>query len=194
MVVRQGRVRQRGRWFQGQDECSESQQCGGGFLYPHRWARTSHAGCLNRVLLQVQKWIKADEGFLFNPTAINQRSHTDINPSQTSCSRRQWRKRTCGQPRFPQIHADDPVHEPQHWHVPGSHGIIIGLLNHCLGESRDSPTPPPPEPKTNPTPTRQMTMTEGTIGWIFSRKSNLFPFFFCKQIHRQENRNRSVLQ
>lgn len=46
----------------GQDECSESQQCGGGFLYPHRGARTRHAGCLNRVLLQVQKWIKADEG------------------------------------------------------------------------------------------------------------------------------------
>lgn len=46
----------------GQDERAESQQCGGGFLYPHRWARTRHAGCLNRVLLQVQKWIKADEG------------------------------------------------------------------------------------------------------------------------------------
>lgn len=46
----------------GQDERAESQQCGGGFLYPHRWARTRHAGCLNRVLLQVQKWIQADEG------------------------------------------------------------------------------------------------------------------------------------
>lgn len=46
----------------GQDKRAESQQCGGGFLYPHRGARTRHAGCLNRVLLQVQKWIKADEG------------------------------------------------------------------------------------------------------------------------------------
>lgn len=118
---------------------------------------------------------------MFNPTAINQRSHTDINPSQAGCSRRQWRKWTCGQPRFPQIHADNPMHEPQHWHVPGSYGIIIGLLTHFLGGSRGSPTPPLQSQKTYPTPTRQTMMTEGTIGRIFSRKSNKFPFLFANR-------------
>lgn len=66
------------------------------------------------------------KGFLFDPTAINQWSHTDINPPQSICSRnQQWRKWTGGEPRFSPNHAGDSMHGSQLWDAPGSNGIII---------------------------------------------------------------------
>lgn len=37
----------------GQNKCSEPQQCGRRILHPDWRAETGHAGCLNRVLLQI---------------------------------------------------------------------------------------------------------------------------------------------
>lgn len=70
----------------------------------------------------------SQKGFLFDPTAINQWSHTDINPPQSICSRnQQWRKRTGGEPRFPPNHAGGSMHGSQLWDAPGNNGVITDL-------------------------------------------------------------------
>lgn len=86
------------------------------------------------------------------------------------------------------------MHEPQHWHVPGSYGIIIGLLTHCLGESRGSPAPPLQSQKNIPN-TNKTNGDDRRDNWmVLLKEIKSISLFICKQIHWQENRNRSVLQ
>lgn len=94
------------------------------------------------------------KGFLFDPTAIHQWSHTDIDPPPQqwgrSQQRRQWREWSGGQPWLPQVHAIDSLHEPQFRDALGSHRIVTGADGDPLGSrlGLPSPIPNPSVPKT----------------------------------------------